>query len=421
MVSAAQAIAWFDPWLGYRDDAGTKIWMIGPDPHWPGSAYCGKTQSDCAYELGLDISPTTHARVVFVPHVVNDAKKEGLWYTSYHSKPGDWVIFDWLLSGYRDGYADHIGMILHNDPSLPYVYTIEGNTKDENNVGPRGIFVRRRWRVDILGCVNRQSAYTASTTPITTPVTNPNVAPELSNQNLNKWVDSAHIKTLQKILKVAVDGIAGKDTYTALQKKLGTTADGVLSGPASRAVVALQKAIGLKGKDVDGVLGVVTGATLAKYLDKGGDFSTGFKANPVSPPTASPVIIRPVSNPIHDPSFTKLAVDGVAGSATVKAWQRYMGTTVDGSISGQDAGWHSLMPSAIWTTVRWQNPGTADGSQLIVQVQKKFRLKADGVVGPATAKAIQGWVGVTKDGILGVNSVKALQRKLNSLLSSTSA
>lgn len=408
MVSVAQTIAWFHDWLGYRDNAGTKIWMLGEAPHWPGSAFCGKTQEVCCNQLKLTLAPTTDARIVYVPNVVVDAKNANKWITSYQSHTGDWVIFDWLLSGKRDHLADHIGMILRNDPSLPYVDTIEGNTNDSNNNGPRGIFIRRRYRIDIMGCVDRQHAYTDAPTPV------PPVAAVPSDQDLNKWLDESHRKALQSALGVAVDGIVGRETITALQKSLGSTADGVISAPSSRLVVLLQKKAGLSGSDIDGILGPKTAKAVERLIDEGKLLAPVVAPTPRPTPAPLP---KPAPKPAPKPNrVAPLKVDGVAGKATVLALQKYLGTTSDGIISGQDAGWHKCLPANTWLTVKWQSPGKADGSRAVVKLQGKLKLKpTDGIIGVSTAKAIQRWVGSPADGILGPNSVKALQKKLNSL------
>lgn len=82
-----------------------------------------------------------------------------------------------------------------------------------------------------------------------------------------------------------------------------------------------------------------------------------------------------------------LVVDGVMGPATIRQWQKVMGTPVDGVIS---------KPSA-----------------LVRAVQKAVGVKRDGLLGPVTWKAIQRRLGVTADGIPGPVTVKALQRRLN--------
>ena len=82
----------------------------------------------------------------------------------------------------------------------------------------------------------------------------------------------------------------------------------------------------------------------------------------------------------------KLAVDGIGGPATVKAMQRFFGTTQDGVISGQSK----------------------------VQAQFYPALKAVdfGKGGSTCIKKLQKWVGTEQDGILGKGTVAAWQKKL---------
>jgi len=113
---------------------------------------------------------------------------------------------------------------------------------------------------------------------------------------------------------------------------------------------------------------------------------------------------------------TKLTVDGIGGPATIKAWQKSLKTIQDGVISGQLRGNWEYFPAI--TSVTWER----DGSALVKAIQKKVGAEADGYWGPATSKAIQEFlikkgfsVGADgADGIFGTNSVKALQKSLNS-------
>jgi peptidoglycan hydrolase-like protein with peptidoglycan-binding domain len=109
----------------------------------------------------------------------------------------------------------------------------------------------------------------------------------------------------------------------------------------------------------------------------------------------------------------KLSVDGYWGVATTKALQRRLGTTVDGIVSGQDAGNMASvnrggLVSASWKTGR-------GGSQMVRALQRKIGVSADGYFGKNTCKALQRYLGTTQDGIVSSPSsmVKALQRKLN--------
>lgn len=83
----------------------------------------------------------------------------------------------------------------------------------------------------------------------------------------------------------------------------------------------------------------------------------------------------------------KLVVDGAFGPATVRQWQKVMGTPVDGVLSKP--------------------------SSLVKAVQKRLGIKADGYLGPQTWRAIQRRLGVRADGVPGPITIKALQKRLN--------
>lgn len=82
----------------------------------------------------------------------------------------------------------------------------------------------------------------------------------------------------------------------------------------------------------------------------------------------------------------KLAVDGIGGSATVKAMQRFFSTTQDGVISGQ--------------------------SKVQAQFYPALKSVQYGKGGSACIKNLQKWVGTEQDGILGKGTVAAWQKKL---------
>jgi peptidoglycan hydrolase-like protein with peptidoglycan-binding domain len=130
-----------------------------------------------------------------------------------------------------------------------------------------------------------------------------------------------------------------------------------------------------------------------------GSKSGGSSSTPVVPPASS--------------SSGKLSVDGWWGVATTKALQKALGTTVDGIVSGQDAGNMASvnrggLVSASWKTGR-------GGSQMVRALQRKIGVSADGYFGKNTCKALQRYLGTIQDGIVSAPSsmVKALQRKLN--------
>ena len=111
-----------------------------------------------------------------------------------------------------------------------------------------------------------------------------------------------------------------------------------------------------------------------------------------------------------------IAVDGDCYTATVTEWQRQVGTTVDGFISGQ-----SRLDARFVPAIRAiQYDG--GGSQLVRAVQRIVGASVDGYFGYETSKALQWWLAGKGcnpgpiDGMFGTNSVKALQRSLNKQL-----
>ncbi|MBQ8729681.1 MAG: C39 family peptidase [Lachnospiraceae bacterium] len=112
----------------------------------------------------------------------------------------------------------------------------------------------------------------------------------------------------------------------------------------------------------------------------------------------------------------KLTVDGIGGTATVKAMQKYFKTVQDGVISGQTKSYKNYYPAL--TAVSFGK----GGSTLVIALQKWLGLsQPDGIIGKNTTKAWQtklrslGYLAKneTIDGIIGVKTMKAWQKFLN--------
>lgn len=115
---------------------------------------------------------------------------------------------------------------------------------------------------------------------------------------------------------------------------------------------------------------------------------------------------------------SKLTVDGYWGTSTTKALQRYFGTPVDGVVSSQSSAWKKRNPGL---TGGWEWVGNPVGSQLIIAMQKKLGVTADGLFGPKTANALIKHFKASSgasvyDGKLDGRSltIKAMQKALNS-------
>lgn len=104
----------------------------------------------------------------------------------------------------------------------------------------------------------------------------------------------------------------------------------------------------------------------------------------------------------------KLTVSGVGNKTTIKAMQKFFGTTQDGVISGQNASLKKYYPS-----IKSVSYGKG-GSACVKKLQKWLGVKQDGILGKTTVKAWQKKIGTSSDGIFGTNSMKAWQKYLNS-------
>ena len=129
--------------------------------------------------------------------------------------------------------------------------------------------------------------------------------------------------------------------------------------------------------------------------------------------------IRPIGG--GEPTPSKIAVDGICGHETVKAWQRSMGTTVDGVLSDQL--WPHDQFRASVTAIEhyildYQDWGY-QGSSLVRAFQRVMGVDADGDWGYNTTCALQrklrawGYYKGDIDGDFGPHSVESLQRSIN--------
>lgn len=103
----------------------------------------------------------------------------------------------------------------------------------------------------------------------------------------------------------------------------------------------------------------------------------------------------------------KLDVDGIGGTCTVRAMQRFFGTPMDGVLSGQNKALNKYYPAL--KAVEYGK----GGSPCVKNLQKWVGTTQDGIIGEQTVKAWQKKIGVASDGIFGTNSMRAWQEYLN--------
>lgn len=124
-------------------------------------------------------------------------------------------------------------------------------------------------------------------------------------------------------------------------------------------------------------------------------------------------VIRPpytgASRPVV-PAGT-LAVDGWWGESTTRALQRINGTPQDGQVSSQYRPNQQYFPAA---GSGWEWTGeNAEGSQLIIKLQRAFHTAPDGIAGPEFVRGMQRYYRVAVDGYMGHATVRALQHAIN--------
>ena len=105
----------------------------------------------------------------------------------------------------------------------------------------------------------------------------------------------------------------------------------------------------------------------------------------------------------------KLVVDGIGGTATVKALQKLLKGVADGLITGQDKNLKRYYP-ALKAVSFSSKP---KGSPTIKLLQTALGISPDGILGKTTVTALQKFLGVKADGVLGKATMKALQSYLN--------
>lgn len=118
------------------------------------------------------------------------------------------------------------------------------------------------------------------------------------------------------------------------------------------------------------------------------------------------------SAPNQKPTAKTISVDGMWGPELTKRLQEIFGTPQDGKISNQPTS--NMRYCAGITVCEWSNH-PAGGSALVKALQKWAGVTADGYIGPQTIRAMQKKLGTPQDGTVSNPSamVKALQTWCN--------
>lgn len=291
MPTRQQSVDWTEQYVGRRDNAGAFMWRLAGMPQFTGSPWCGATIVACHKAIGIHLDWITDREMIYVPSIVLRAREAGLWQPSKKSKVGDLICCDW--DGHQDSpaqNADHVDRVVHNDPSLPYVTTIDGNTSDGVHFNAaRGVFIRRRLRTEIMGSVDLSKWFDGKGTTPVKPSHGKHIAVDgyfgpasvkaaqitaglhadgiISGQPVTIQTSRRNREALEvcwpTIQYVKPHGASGSQFIAYLQKHCGVKDDGYF-GPKSRR--ALQKKLGVK---VDGVVGFGTAKALQRDVNDG--------------------------------------------------------------------------------------------------------------------------------------------------------
>lgn len=143
--------------------------------------------------------------------------------------------------------------------------------------------------------------------------------------------------------------------------------------------------------------------TMAEAIVRG--ITGGATVTPAPAPTPQPTPV---------PQKEQIGVDGYWGSSTTVFAQKKFGCSyVDGIVSRQPLA-NKKYCSACTTGWEFTN-NYRGGSSLIKAIQRWVGVSADGLIGKGTITALQRKLGVSADGYMGRNTVMAFQRYLNNL------
>lgn len=117
--------------------------------------------------------------------------------------------------------------------------------------------------------------------------------------------------------------------------------------------------------------------------------------------------------PTEPPYKFHLKIDGWLGKESVKAMQSWLGTPVDGVVSGQSNRQKKYLINCVNGV--WKFSDNPKGSLMVKALQRKIGCSIDGIMGKNTVTALQRMLGIKQDGYLGSETAEALQRYLNSV------
>lgn len=259
-----------------------------------GAAWCNAYVDYIANEGGVSALYFNGKKETYCPTSIKWCNKNLALIPPYLALPMDIIYFDWE----KNGVPNHIGFV-RSKKDTNTILTIEGNTNG-------GVVAQKTRAVKYVQGIYRPHFKGTF---------------KLGMIAVDGECGYSTIANLQRALKMSFnDGILGKATVKALQKKAGLTGkavDGAWGPATSRAV---QKLTGLTGKAVDGEFGPASVRSLQAWINK----QNGAK--PVTP-TPAPKPAPAPSKSTYTGAFPDLVVhSGQKIAETAKALAYPKGT-----------------------------------------------------------------------------------------------
>lgn len=216
-----------------------------------GVPYCGMFVSWVFNQAGASCAGVPGA---YTPAMLSAGRSAGKSVAISNAQPGDVVYFDWG----GDGETDHVGIVESNNGSS--LVCIEGNTTGTN--GQSGGVNRRTRNYGSVSGVVRPNWGTNSGNTQSAPVTNSGVSGSLEVDG--QW-GPATTRVVQKALGTPIDGyVDGQDSSFDRTNRGGLLTSSWRKGSGGSPMVrALQKKV---GSDADGLFGPNTCKALQRYL-----------------------------------------------------------------------------------------------------------------------------------------------------------
>lgn len=208
-----------------------------------GAAWCNAYVDYIANEGGVSALYFNGKKETYCPTSIKWCNKNLALIPPYLALPMDIIYFDWE----KNGVPNHIGFV-RSKKDTNTILTIEGNTNG-------GVVAQKTRAVKYVQAVFRPHFKGTF---------------KLGIIAVDGECGYSTVANLQRALKMSFnDGILGKATVKALQKKAGLTGkdiDGAWGPATSRAIQG--KLLGFKGKDLDGVFGPASVRSLQAWINK---------------------------------------------------------------------------------------------------------------------------------------------------------